>query len=550
LQQRRDARRGSGERLGYMRGGFRLLFRALEADLGAAGVVVRTGARVERILVEGGRATGVVVGEEGLEADAVLFAGTLPRLVGLVPHELVAPQWRDAVGLGCVCVIVDLPRALTPVFWTNVCDDDIPFGGIIEHTNLVPTSWYGGRHVVYLSRYFAPEEDIATADLETVTKEWLEACERLFPHFSAADVGDLKVFRTPYGAPLVSYPYLPRIAPVASHIPGVYVATTAQIYPQDRGMSEGIKRGVQAAELILATGWMCPVCHGRDRADLYGVPAEGSEGGVDAVSFRPSSDRYGQTAGRLVRCTTCGHASLLDPPAPQAVSEAYAEAADEVSLREEPGQVETARRALGRVERQVAPGRLLDVGCWTGSFLEAGRQRGWQARGVEPSTWAAARAAARGLDVEATTLDEADLAPESFDLVVACDVLEHLLDPAAALSRIGAVLRPGGILYLTVPDAGSRLARVMGRRWWSVLPMHVQYYTRASMTRLLDRAGFSVTEMATHPKVFSAGYYAERLASFVPGTAGIVTLAGRLRIAGRLVAPDFRDRLQAIATRR
>ena len=88
-----------------------------------------------------------------------LFTGPLPQLPPLLPAELVDHRWSSARGVGAVCVVLALPYALTDQFWTNVCDPDVPFGGIIEHTNLVPARWYGGQHVVYLSRYFV-ENDV------------------------------------------------------------------------------------------------------------------------------------------------------------------------------------------------------------------------------------------------------------------------------------------------------------------------------------------------------------------------------------------------------
>jgi predicted TPR repeat methyltransferase len=404
--------------------------------------------------------------------------------------------------------------------------------------------------VVYLSRYFTPDEDVATADVDSMAEEWLKICAQLFPHFDPGQVGAVHAFRTPYGAPLVSYPYLPQIPPVEAHLPGLYLATTAQIYPQDRGMSEGIKRGIQVAEQMLGIGWTCPVCGGRHHVDQFTVSNDATEGGVDAESFVPSSAVYGKTAGRVVRCFTCAHGSLEATPTDEAISGAYADAADEVSLREEDGQVETGVRALRRVERRTTPGRMLDVGCWTGSFLEAGRRRGWDPEGIEPSRWAAARARERGLLVHEGELDDADLPAGAFRLVTACDVLEHLVDPGAALDRIAELLEDGGVFYGTVPDAGSRLARAMGRRWWSVMPMHVQYFTRGSMTRLLERHGFDVLDIDRHAKVCSARSYAERLESFVP-TGGLPTkLVEKHGKADSQIAPDIRERLLVVARKR
>jgi SAM-dependent methyltransferase len=122
------------------------------------------------------------------------------------------------------------------------------------------------------------------------------------------------------------------------------------------------------------------------------------------------------------------------------------------------------------------------------------------------------------------------------------DVLEHLPDPGGAVTEVYRLLEPGGVFYLTVPDAGSRLAKVMGKRWWSVLPMHLQYFTRSSMRRLLTDRGFEVIEQRSHPKVFSVRYYVARLAAFT----GVRLRSG----SERLVAPNFHDRMEVIAAKR
>jgi hypothetical protein len=101
-----------------------------------------------------------------------------------------------------------------------------------------------------------------------------------------------------------------------------------------------------------------------------------------------------------------------------------------------------------------------------------------------------------------------------------------------------------------LPDAGSRLARVMGRRWWSIIPTHVQYFTRGSIATLLAAHGFTPVEVATQPKVFSVEYYLARLRGYSP-VAGRVLVrgAGAVRVGGRMWAPDFRDRMLVIACR-
>jgi SAM-dependent methyltransferase len=294
--------------------------------------------------------------------------------------------------------------------------------------------------------------------------------------------------------------------------------------------------------------WSCPVCGGKDGEERWRVSSEATEGGVDASIFRPSDADYGQTAGHVLRCTVCGHGSLAEMPPSADISAAYAAAADPVSLREEEGQVETGRRAVAEIERLAAPGVFCDFGCWTGSLLVAARERGWTALGIEPSAWASARAGERGLDVRTCELHEADLPDDSVRALAMCDVLEHLVDPSIALRTAARVLEPGGVLYVTVPDAGSLLARLMGKRWWAIVPMHVQYFTRSSLRRLLESHGFDVRQITSHPKVFTATYYAERLEGYRPTLSRLgVTILERLGLADHAVAPDFHDRMAVYA---
>jgi SAM-dependent methyltransferase len=296
--------------------------------------------------------------------------------------------------------------------------------------------------------------------------------------------------------------------------------------------------------------WRCPVCGGTTSRLLWQVGGDATENGVDPHLFRPSADRYGETVGTVLRCLACGHASLAETPTDETLAAAYGDAADPVSIDEEDGQVETARRSLERIERFVSPGRLVDLGCWTGSFVAAAAERGWTASGVEPSAWAVQRAQERGLDVRIGDLANSGVADGSIRCAVMCDVIEHLLDVAGAIETITRMLEPGGALYLTTPDAGGRLARMMGSRWWSILPMHVQYFTRASMRQLLERNGLRVVDVASHPKVFTATYYAQRLGGYSPGLArAAVTLARGVHLADRLVAPDFHDRIQVVAVK-
>lgn len=269
-------------------------------------------------------------------------------------------------------------------------------------------------------------------------------------------------------------------------------------------------------------------------------------------TLEPTNESYGTAPADILRCAVCGHGQIGEMPELEDLDEAYETAESQDYVEEEAGQRATAVRAVERIERHVRRGRMADLGCWVGFLCSEAEKRGWHVVGVEPSRFASGYAREQlGLEVQATTLGEADLPRGEFDAVVMADVIEHLPRPGESLDRAHALLRPGGVVYLQLPDAGSAIARRMGAKWWSVVPTHVQFFTRESIARLVGRHGFTLEFISTAPKTFTAKYYIERLAGYAPpvATAG-VKAATAVGLAERLVTPDFRDRMEVVARRR
>ncbi len=264
----------------------------------------------------------------------------------------------------------------------------------------------------------------------------------------------------------------------------------------------------------------------------------------------PTTDQFGTALADIVRCPSCGHMQVHPMPDAAMLTAAYGSAESSDYVEEEAGQRETARRNLALIDAYAARrGRLLDLGCWVGFLMAEARERGWETLGVEPSEFAGGYARDRlGLDVVTADLSDAPLPAHAFDAVAMGDLIEHLTDPAGALARIRTLLAPRGIVWMAVPDAGSRIARRMGRRWWSVIPTHVQYFTRVSITALLRRSGYEVLALTTTPKAFTVGYYLQRVDGYSPALArALVAGAARVRVADRMWAPDFRDRMAVVA---
>jgi putative flippase GtrA/SAM-dependent methyltransferase len=289
----------------------------------------------------------------------------------------------------------------------------------------------------------------------------------------------------------------------------------------------------------------CNLCQSREYRVLYaGRAAPGAA--LTEQAFRCTSLQHGDFTN-IVQCSRCG---LLyeNPREPEETIETrYEQVEDAVYEREMEGRVRTYSGMMPAIEKYCRkPGKVLDIGCYLGVFLDVARSRGWQTAGVEPSAWAAERTRKKGHEVINAPLRRSELAPESFDLVTLWDVIEHLHDPLGQLREIHGLLRPGGIFALTTMDTGSLYAKMGGRRWPWYMRMHLYYFTRGTLTRMLDLAGFEVLKIERAKRIVSLRYFMEKAAAVV-GVLGPVLRAAALPFGSVYVTVDFGDNMIVVA---
>lgn len=214
-----------------------------------------------------------------------------------------------------------------------------------------------------------------------------------------------------------------------------------------------------------------------------------------------------------VRCRHCGLVYLDPRPAPQEMHKyyppdygAYKRAIeDERFLLMRYVRRRKVARRCADIVRLEQPGRILDVGCSTGIFLAEMRMRGWDVYGVEPNEEVAAYARERmRLDVFPGFLEDSDFDDHYFDAVTFWDVFEHLSDPIGALKRIRRILKPGGLLVISLPNPNSLEAKLFGRYWVGLdAPRHLWCFKPVVLEEALTRDAFDVIMT----RYFEGGYF-------------------------------------------
>ena len=172
-------------------------------------------------------------------------------------------------------------------------------------------------------------------------------------------------------------------------------------------------------------------------------------------------------------------------------------------------------------------GASLDVGTAGGSFLAVAQRNGWEVAGCEPNRWMAEWGKEHySIDIVPGTIFDMGLEDESFDVVTLWDVIEHTPDPTTVLEECRRVLKPGGLLVVNIPDIGSLVSRLMGRRWVFLLSIHLYYFTVQTLREMLKKTGFKMLLSRPHWQTLELGYILFRMEAYVRPLA---------RLGGRIV---------------
>ena len=267
IQTRFASREGmlAKEVLGYPTGSFDIVFDALADRVRSNGGQVRLENPVVKI------APRDESGQIGIRSvsDAKEVAETFDCVLATVPSFSVPSILDDIPAsylerlqsvqyLAAVVVILELEHPLTDFYWMNIASDDVPFLGIIEHTNMLPKEWYNGNHVVYLTNYLHRRDELFSLSPDDLTDLYLDHLPKFNNMFDRSWVKDVHYNAVSAAQPIIGTRYGEQMPSHRTPFERVYLANTTQIYPEDRGTNYSIRMGREMAKMIetdAAKGW-------------------------------------------------------------------------------------------------------------------------------------------------------------------------------------------------------------------------------------------------------------------------------------------------------
>jgi protoporphyrinogen oxidase len=247
------------ERLGYPRRSWEPLFEALRDRIEAGGgrvLIDRPAIRIAPDLeVTYGASGSFRSGHDPRDFEA---AGSerYDRVLATVPNDIFA----QLTGLpeppieyfSALCLLLELDRRFSPYYWTNVADRELPFVGLIEHTNFVEPERYDGRRFLYVANYLEHGHELLGLDAEALLERYLPGLRRVNPAFDPSWIKRMWLHREPAAQPIVTVGYHERIPSLQTSVPGLVLANTTQVYPEDRGTNYAVRLGDEAARAVLA----------------------------------------------------------------------------------------------------------------------------------------------------------------------------------------------------------------------------------------------------------------------------------------------------------
>jgi len=289
----------------------------------------------------------------------------------------------------------------------------------------------------------------------------------------------------------------------------------------------------------------CNLCRSDDYVVLY--PCSITDEPLRPEEITVAYDR--KEYCRIVRCKKCGLVYANPRDSLEGLRDAYRRLGEEEYLEESESRSITFSKDLHFIERYCKGGNLLDVGCSVGLFLRLAKENHWNTYGVEISEINSRYARdILGLDVTTGTIHDANYGDDFFDVITLWDVIEHVPDPMSVLMKLNRIQKPGGYLFLSTPDVGSFLSRILGSRWMWLIRTHIFYFSRKTIRQMLEKAGYQVVYISSYSRIFRFEYIVDRIKPHSARLHSVMSfLMDLFRVGGFRLRVNFLDFMAVVA---
>lgn len=277
-----------------------------------------------------------------------------------------------------------------------------------------------------------------------------------------------------------------------------------------------------------------------DRCILCGDSAE--------KSFKPYCQKSGY---QIVQCGNCGLIFVNPRDNLQLVLKQYQDdATSPIRYYQMTDKIDLLNfnKRLNWIETKMPKGRLLDIGCNVGTFMEAAKKRGWSVAGIEANGKAVEICRNKNLEVHAGLFNAQfveSLPNKNFDLVCLNDSIEHFTDPLEALNLTAALVCKNGFISISTPNIHDILAKV-----FQIKPKeHLFYFDKATLSKILNRCGLEVKMLVEtgRRRDIGAMHYGASLDKKWLLTSKFLSASGLDKLIGIFLESLFKDELFALA---
>jgi protoporphyrinogen oxidase len=244
-------------KLCYPAGGFLSFAKKLEKEIKKLNGKFLYGTKVESVEKDGEKLF-VKTEKEKYNFDSVIC--TLPSFLFLKVVKGLSESYIQNLsslkGLGAVNLVLSLRRKFLSdgTYWLSIGEMKFPFLAIVEHTNFMKSSNYGGENIVYIGKYLSNNHEYFQKDANSLLAEYMPYLKKINPSFSKDWIIGSWVFKTPFAQPIVSLNYSKIMPSMETPIANLFLANIEQVYPWDRGTNYAIELGEKAAEMVLKSG--------------------------------------------------------------------------------------------------------------------------------------------------------------------------------------------------------------------------------------------------------------------------------------------------------